>query len=212
MKPDVLARVFEPFFTTKPIGKGTGLGLSTVYGIVKQTGGYITVDSAIGTGTAVTIYLPHVDGTAEAVSSSRPPARTLTGMETVLLVEDEAAVRELVRKTLERYGYHVLPAQDADDATTTEGQYIGPIHLLLTDIVMPGLNGPDLAQRLVRRRPSMAVLYMSGFAHRVAVDLGSFSAKTSFLQKPFTPVSLATRVRECLDRHADSLGQESMPR
>jgi signal transduction histidine kinase len=212
MKPEVLARVFEPFFTTKPIGKGTGLGLSTVYGIVKQNGGYITVDSALGTGTTFTIYLPHVDGPAEALSSGPSPARALTGKETVLLVEDEAGVRELVRKTLERYGYHVLPAQDADDATVIEGRYSGHIHLLLTDIVMPGLTGPDLAQRLVRRRPSMAVLYMSGFVHRVAVDLGSISTKTSFLQKPFTPVGLATKVRECLDRHAGSLRQESMPR
>jgi len=201
MKPEVLARVFEPFFTTKPVGKGTGLGLSTVYGIVTQSGGCVTVDSTPGAGTTFTTYWPQVDQPVESAYSGRPSARTLSGTETVLLVEDEAGVRELVKRMLARYGYHVLSAGDATDALAIEQRHDGPIHLLLTDIVMPGLNGPDLAQRLVRRRRSMAVLYMSGFAH-VAVGLGAGSGRTSFVQKPFSAEILGAKVRECLDRHA----------
>jgi PAS domain S-box-containing protein len=209
MTPDVLAHMFEPFFTTKPIGKGTGLGLSTVYGIVKQNAGYITVESTVGTGTTFTVYWPQVDEPAEVQDSGRPAPRSLRGSETVLLVEDEAAVRELVRKMLKRYGYRVLVAQDAADALVTEKHHPGSIDVLLTDIVMPGLNGPDLAQRLVRRRPAIAVLYMSGFAQHLAVGLGSLSGRADFLQKPFTPETLALKVRECLDRHPRPYAQES---
>jgi two-component system cell cycle sensor histidine kinase/response regulator CckA len=211
MKPDVLARVFEPFFTTKPIGKGTGLGLSTVYGIVKQNNGYVTIDSTPGTGTTVTIYWPQVDEPIDALSPGRSSAHTLRGTETVLLVEDEAGVRELVRKMLERHGYHILRAKDGAEAIAIEERHEGPIHLLLTDIVMPGLNGPDLAQHLVRRRPAMEVLYMSGFAHHVALGFGSVSERTAFLPKPFASETLATKVRECLDRHVGSHNQEPMP-
>ncbi|MGH9347923.1 MAG: ATP-binding protein, partial [Vicinamibacterales bacterium] len=210
MKPEVLARVFEPFFTTKPVGKGTGLGLSTVYGIVKQNGGYVTVHSTPGTGTAFTTFWPEVHESISSQGASRSSARTLRGTETILLVEDEGGVRELVRKILERYGYLVLSARDAADAMTIDERHDNPIHLLLTDIVMPGLNGPDLAQRLVRRRPAMEVVYMSGFAHHVAVGLGSVSDRTCFLQKPFTAETLAAMVRECLDRRTGP--QESVPK
>ena len=212
MKPEVLARAFEPFFTTKPIGKGTGLGLSTVYGIVKQNSGYVTVDSTPATGTTVTTYWPQVDEPVASLSASRSSARTLKGTETILLVEDEGGVRELVRKLLERYGYCVLPARDAAEAMAIEARHDGAIHVLLTDIVMPGLNGPDLAQRLVRRRPAMPVIYMSGFAHHTAVGFGSISERTCFIHKPFLAETLAATVRECLDRHAGSQPQESVPR
>jgi two-component system, cell cycle sensor histidine kinase and response regulator CckA len=210
MKPDVLARAFEPFFTTKAIGKGTGLGLSTVYGIVRQNGGYMNVDSAPGKGTTFTIYWPLVDEPLESLSAARASAATLKGHETVLLVEDDAAVRTLVLKILERYEYEVLPARDASEAIAIEERHGGSIHLLLTDIVMPGLNGPDLAQRLVGRRPGIEVLYMSGFAHR-AGGIGSVSRRTGFLQKPFDSETLVAKVRECLDRHAGSQHQERMP-
>jgi len=211
MKPEVLSHVFDPFFTTKPTGKGTGLGLSTVYGIVKQHDGYVTVDSAPGVGTTFTIYWPQVDDAAEALPAVRVSAQTLGGTETVLLVEDEAGLRDLVTKMLERRGYRVLGAKDGAAGIAIEEHHAGPIHLLLTDIVMPGLKGPDLAQRLVRRRPSMSVLYMSGFAHHVSMGFGSISGRTDFLQKPFSSETLATKVRECLDRHVDSPRQESAP-
>jgi CheY-like chemotaxis protein len=206
MKPEIVARIFEPFFTTKPVGKGTGLGLSTVYGIVKQNSGYVRVDSTPGAGTTFTIYWPEVDEPAEGFVRESAAVRTLTGTETVLLVEDEASVRELVRKILEKYGYRVLPASDGAEALDIEGRYTGSLDLLLTDIVMPGLNGPDLAQRLVRRRPSMKVIYMSGFAHHLAAGLGSISRRTSFIQKPFSAETLASALRECLEGGND-LGQ-----
>jgi len=201
MTPEVRARVFEPFFTTKPVGRGTGLGLSTVYGIVKQHGGYITVDSAPGTGTTFVIYWPYVDEPAEPLSQGRAVESGLRGTETVLVVEDEAGIRALVGKMLERYGYQVMLAQHAEDALALDERHGGPIHLLLTDIVMPGLNGPDLAQRLVGRRPTMKVLYMSGFAPHVTISAGSLSDRAAFLQKPFAADTLATKVRECLDHH-----------
>jgi CheY-like chemotaxis protein len=207
MKPEVVARVFEPFFTTKPVGKGTGLGLSTVYGIVKQGGGCVTVDSTAGAGTTFTIYWPQVDQPAQGANPGRPSVPILKGQETVLLVEDEAGVRELVKRMLARYGYDVLSAGDATEALAIEQGHEGPIHLLLSDIVMPGLNGPDLAQRLVRRRPSMVVLYMSGFAHHAVGGLGAVSGRTSFVQKPFSAETLGAKVRECLDHRAGSARQ-----
>jgi PAS domain S-box-containing protein len=212
MKPEIVARVFEPFFTTKPVGKGTGLGLSTVYGIVKQNGGYVAVDSTPGAGTTFTIYWPEVDEPVDSSSAARVPVRTLRGTETVLLVEDEAGVRELVRKILERHGYRVLPARDAAEAITMEEGHDGPLQLLVTDIVMPGLNGPDLAQRLVRRRPEMQVVYMSGFSHQVAVGFGSVSGRTSFIQKPFSADAFALAVRECLDRRTGAQHDGRVPK
>ena len=209
MNPEVAARVFEPFFTTKPIGKGTGLGLSTVYGIVKQNHGYITVDTAPGAGTTFTIYWPEVDEPAEPVFREGLPVHSLAGSETVLLVEDETGVRDLVRKMLERRGYCVLAAADGAAALAIEERHEGPIHLLLTDIVMPGMNGPDLAQRLVRRRPTMPVLYMSGFAPSAMMDFGSLSARADFIQKPFAAETLAAKVRVCLNRHPGMGNRES---
>jgi two-component system cell cycle sensor histidine kinase/response regulator CckA len=203
MTPDVLARAFEPLFTTKEPGHGTGLGLSTVHGIVKQSDGCITVESTPGVGTTFTIYLPEVDDPIASTDSKAPSVTTLKGTETILLVEDDAGVRILIRKMLEGYGYTVLQARNADDATAIAEEYRGPIHLLMSDIIMPRLNGPNLAQGMVRRRPAIQVLYVSGFANQVAIEYRSFSQNVSFLQKPFAAETLAMKVRERLDRHVD---------
>jgi hypothetical protein len=211
MKPEVLVRVFEPFFTTKPIGKGTGLGLSTVYGIVKQNGGYVTVDSTPGVGTTFTTYWPQVDAPVTGLRTHGSSAGALKGSETILLVEDEEGVRELARRILERYGYRVLPARDAAEAMAIEEHHDGTIHVLLTDLVMPGLNGASLAQRLVLRRPAMPVIYMSGYAHNAAVSFGSVGERTCFLQKPFPMERLAATVRECLDRQTGAQPQQPVP-
>jgi len=201
MAPEVLAHVFEPFFTTKGPGKGTGLGLSMVYGLVKQSGGYIMVESSPGVGTTVTMYLPAVDDPVESAAAGPQCVQTLEGTETILLVEDDAGVCSLMRKVLERYSYTVLSTQDAGDAIAIDDSYRGAIHLLVTDMIMPGLSGPDLAQRIVRRRPAIKVLFVSGYRSREVIDLGVSSQNASFLQKPFRPETLATKVRECLDHH-----------
>jgi len=206
MTPDVLAHIFEPFFTTKGPEKGTGLGLSTVYGAVKQGGGYITVESTPGAGTTVTTYWPTVDEPVESAAAGAWPVNTLQGTETILLVDDETGVRELIRRVLEGHGYKVLQARDVGDAMAIEETHRGPIHLLLSDIIMPGLNGPDLAQRIVRRRPAIKVLFVSGYTNREAMDVGLTSQSVSVLQKPFTPDTLATKVRERLDRRVGQTG------
>jgi PAS domain S-box-containing protein len=201
MTPDVRACVFEPFFTTKGAGKGTGLGLSTVAGLAEQSGGFVTLDSTPGIGTTVTTYWPAVDGTIEPAAADSP-ATTLEGTETILLVEDETGVRQLIGKVLERYGYKVLPARDAEHAIAIEAGYEDPIALLVSDLIMPGLNGPELAQRIVQRRPDIKVLFVSGYASRQAVELSLTTRNASFLSKPFTPEKLARKVRERLDRAA----------
>jgi signal transduction histidine kinase/CheY-like chemotaxis protein len=208
MPPDVLARVFEPFFTTKPQGQGTGLGLSTVYDVVKQSGGYVTIESEPGVGTTVTSYFPSVDDPIEA-STTEATEPSLDGNETILLVEDDVAIRELAGKVLDSYGYTVLAAQDVAEAIALGTDHAGPIHLLLSDVVMPDLSGPDLAQRLVRRRPALRVLYMSGFSNYRATHLGGISKQAGFISKPFTPEALASRVRQVLDRGAAPSEQES---
>jgi PAS domain S-box-containing protein len=206
MAPEVVAHVFEPFFTTKGPAKGTGLGLSTTYGIVRQSGGYITVESTPGVGTSFTIYLPRVDDLIESAGARAPSVTTLQGTETILLVEDEPSVRALIGRMLEGYGYAVLQARDVFDAIAIAEGPREPIHLLVSDIIMPGLNGPALAQRLVRRRPAIKVLYVSGFANQVALPLGSINQSASFLQKPFAAATLATKVRECLDHQVGQAG------
>ena len=191
------ARIFEPFFTTKAPGKGTGLGLSTVYGIVKQSGGNIWVYSEPGRGTTFKVYLPRVENTAEPVQVIRPaPGR---GTESILLVEDEEAVRALAREVLEGYGYTVFEARDVADAMLIAERHTGPIHLLVTDVVMPQMSGRALAERLASLRPEMKVLFMSGYTANAIVHHGTLDAGTSFVQKPFTPDVLARKVREVLD-------------
>lgn len=191
------AHAFEPFFTTKPKGKGTGLGLATVYGIVDQTGGAITIKTALGHGTAVRIYLPAVTAPAERREPEPPPAKTF-GTESILVVEDNDAVRELAILTLRQRGYTVLEASSAEQAIDLIARGARP-QLLLTDVVMPGLSGPNLAARLLQQIPRLRVLYMSGYSEAAAAAHGTFGGSVPLLQKPFTSGQLAERVRVALD-------------
>ena len=198
MDAETQARIFEPFFTTKEMGKGTGLGLATVYGVVKQSGGFIWVYSEVGHGTTFKIYLPR---TTEAVAEERPaPARSLRGTETVLLVEDEEALREFTATALTQHGYTVLTAGRPDEAIAMASRHQGPIDLLLTDVIMPGMNGRALAGNLIAVRPEIRVVYMSGytgFSHPELVD-----SNIILLAKPFTREALLHKVREGLTRVA----------
>jgi two-component system, cell cycle sensor histidine kinase and response regulator CckA len=200
MDAETTAHLFEPFFTTKEVGKGTGLGLATVYGIVKQSEGYITVYSEPGHGTTFKIYLPRVAGPAPAAAPAPAPPERSRGSETVLVVEDEEAVRSLSRRALEASGYTVLAAADGPDALRLVERYGGPIHLVLTDVVMPGMTGREMAERLTQRRPGLRVLYMSGYPGDAIVHRGALEPGTAFLQKPFMPEDLTRKVREVLDR------------
>ena len=201
MSADTLAHIFEPFYTTKESSRGTGLGLSTVYGIVKQSGGHVSVYSELEKGTTFNVYLPRVQdnllgaSTAESLDSS-----AVKGRETILLVEDEPAVRELTRMVLTERGYSVIEALSPEDAVRLSGERGREIHLLLTDVVMPGMSGHDLAKRLTARYPNLRVLYMSGYAYNIFAEGGTLEENVSFLQKPFTPKALAQKVRETLDR------------
>ena len=196
---DILAHVFEPFFTTKGPGKGTGLGLPTVYGIVKQSGGYVTIDTVPGVGTTITTYLPVCDEPLTEAAPRQEP-RTVSGTETVLLVEDDAATRELMHRTLAPHGYTVVDARDVWDALTLARSRASRIDLLLTDIVMPDMNGPQLAQHVVTMHPKIRVLYVSGFPQVSALGGQAVSDRVSFLPKPFTPSTLLASVREALDK------------
>jgi signal transduction histidine kinase len=198
MDEDTVARVFEPFFTTKERGKGTGLGLATVYGIVRQSGGQINVSSAPGTGTTFRIHLPRVDAPVDAARVATPVTAPAAGTETILVAEDEQMVRVLIRKVLEQAGYTVLLGDGGAEALQLAERHTGRIHLLVTDVVMPGMNGPELARRLLERRPETKVLFLSGYADDAVERHGVLAPGTAFMQKPFSPSALAARVREVL--------------
>ena len=198
MAPEIRGRIFEPFFTTKDKGKGTGLGLSTVYGIVKQSGGYVWVYSEVGRGTSFKIYLPRVDAPAEELQLPRTPD-SVVGTETILLAEDDPMLRPLAKGLLEKLGYTVIYAENAATALEAAANHAGPIQLLVADVVMPGASGRELARQLEKTRPQTKVLYVSGYTDDAIVHHGMLEPGLNFLQKPFTPAALARKVREVLD-------------
>jgi hypothetical protein len=196
MNAETRAHLFEPFFTTKAQGQGTGLGMTTVFGIVKQSGGAMDVSSEPGKGTSMTVYLPSIDQPATAEMDA-PVAQAAGGSETILLVEDDEQVRNLIRDTLRSEGYKILDAPNAADARRIAGAHKGPIHLLISDVVMPKEGGPELAASLARRRPAIKVLFMSGYTDQAVVE-------SSFIQKPFTPAALSRKVRDILKGNGET--------
>jgi len=200
MDRQTVAHIFEPFFTTKESGRGTGLGLSTVYGIVKQSGGYIWVYSEPGKGSTFKVYLPRVEEVSEAASSPQAAPRAQRGTETILVVEDEEAVRELIQTVLKEKGYDVIPSLDPQHAEQIAARFPGEIHLLLTDMVMPGTSGRELAERISARRREIRVLFMSGYTDNVITSGGMLEEGLAFLQKPFSPGALVQKVREVLSQ------------
>jgi two-component system, cell cycle sensor histidine kinase and response regulator CckA len=203
MDRETQSRIFEPFFTTKEKGKGTGLGLSTVYGIVKQGGGYIFAQSEPGCGTTFRIYLPRVADPADSPRVDKHAQAAAGGSETVLLVEDEESVRELVRETLKTRGYKVIEASDGIAGMRVSEEYQGNIEILITDVVMPGMSGRELAKRVAAARPNIRVLYLSGYTEDAIIHEGALEPGTGFLQKPFTLQVLARKVREVLQGESD---------
>jgi CheY-like chemotaxis protein len=200
MSAETMRRIFEPFFTMKPLGKGTGLGLSSSLGIVQQSGGAMAVESALGHGTTFYVYLP-VAASAETSEPALPSGVTqLNGKETILVVEDEDNVRNMVRTILRRYGYEVLAAQNGGEALLLCEQHPGEIHAMLSDVVLPLISGTQLCGRLRPLRPDMRVVFMSGYAKEGTLD--DLNVGQAFIQKPFTPQSLVTGLRAVLDRQA----------
>jgi PAS domain S-box-containing protein len=193
------ARIFEPFFTTKPVGKGTGLGLATVYGVVQQSGGYIWLYTEPGHGTSFKIYLPRVDAVETAAAADASLAGALDGSETVLVAEDEEAVRQIIEKALDAHGYRVLSARDGAEALERASVYAGQIDLLVTDVVMPDMNGRELSRRLVETRPNLRTLYLSGYTDDAILHRGVLQQGVAFLQKPFSLRMLARKVREVIE-------------
>ncbi|HTK74339.1 MAG TPA: PAS domain S-box protein, partial [Gemmataceae bacterium] len=201
------ARLFEPFFTTKKVGEGTGLGLATVYGVVKQSGGDISVRTAPGEGTTFTLYLPtsNLPAAGGKPRETPPSAPTAAAQETVLVVEDDDAVRVLVRLVLTRQGYQVLEARDGESALALVESYDQPIHLLVSDVVMPGVSGPELAAKVTAQRPDLRVMFLSGYTEDEVIRRGGGTA--AFLHKPFLPTALTVKVREVLNGQLQSLNQ-----
>ena len=204
MDAAVKARLFEPFFTTKKQGEGTGLGLATVYGIVKQSGGYIEVESEVGKGTTFRIYLPQAEESAQPERAAPPVPETRRAKETILLAEDLDAVREVVRDLLEAQGYKVLAARHGAEALALAEKHKGPLHLLLTDVVMPEMSGPELAQRLCRLRPEMKILFMSGYTDAAIADEGALGSGANYVQKPVSAEELARKLRDLLGAQGHS--------
>jgi CheY-like chemotaxis protein len=194
-----LARVFDPFFTTKEPGKGTGLGLSTVFGIVKQSGGDVKVASVLGAGTTFTVSLPAASAEIVEAPSAPSPGALSNGTETILLVDDEPAVRAIAQRILERAGYTVLAAANGHDARTLLEGHVGVVALLLTDIIMPGMSGWQLAEQLVTIRPALRVLFASGYAGDAVLPGRRLEGPINFLAKPFSAATLTRKVRDVLD-------------
>lgn len=208
MPTEVLSHIFEPFFTTKEEGKGTGLGLSTVFGIVTQGGGGIDVTSRIGQGSRFDVYFPSVRSNLDQTASDEAPRSSNRGHETILLVEDDAPVRDLVREELKKLGYRVLESKNGLEACLVATQQVGNFQLLLTDVVMPGMNGTELAQHLRIIKPDLKILFMSGYADDIGI--GAHDRQSDYLQKPFTPEVLGQRIRRLLDMAP--LPQTGVPR
>ena len=200
MTADTQAHIFEPFFTTKEVGKGTGLGLSTVYGIVKQSGGYIWVYSELGVGTTFKVYLPAVDEEARSAEGESGGVALPSGRETVLVVEDEESVRDVLHQMLEANGYRVLVAQDGAEAFRIVDAHAGAIHLLVTDVIMPGMTGPNVVERITPKHPEMKVLYISGYTEEAISRHGVMSPGTAFLSKPIGAATFLSKIRELMDR------------
>jgi CheY-like chemotaxis protein len=199
MDEQTKARIFEPFFTTKEVGKGTGLGLASVHGIIEQSGGRVYVYSEPGHGTTFKMFFPAVDAPLAAQAIERSPLRSMGGTETVLIAEDAAGVRVVACEGLRKNGYEILEAESAAVALDIASAFSGTIHLLVTDIVMPGKSGRQLAEELAVLRPHMKVLFVSGYTNDALIHHGMLGTGFNLLQKPFTPASLARRVREVLD-------------
>ncbi len=199
MDEDVLSRIFDPFFTTKEHGKGTGLGLATVYGIVKQHGGYIYAYSEKGRGTTFKIYLPACKKAAEETESKPFTKALLQGNETILIVDDNASIRQLIVETLKPLGYTCLQAESGKDALNVLRKYSGKVHLLLTDVVMPGMSGRELAETIRKERPDMKVIFMSGYTENIIAHHGVLEEGINYISKPVTPVTLTQKIRSVLD-------------
>jgi CheY-like chemotaxis protein len=195
----VLQRAFEPFFTTKEVGQGTGLGLATVHGIVRQSGGHVGVYSEVGKGTSFKVYLPASDGKKSLDRPSKSSEAPRKGTESILLVEDEDRVRAMSKTALELFGYKVLEARGGEEALQACAIHVGPIDLLITDVVMPGMSGRQVAEAVAAQRPGVKVIYCSGYTDDAVVRHGVLTADAAFLQKPFTVAALANKVRAVLD-------------
>jgi CheY-like chemotaxis protein len=201
MAPEIQSRIFEPFYTTKAPGKGTGLGLSVVHGIVQQSGGRIEVDSAPGRGSVFNVFFPAIAEDVPAAAASRSSRREeLNGTETLLLVEDEDAVRTTSMMVLQTWGYNVLAAASGEEASQLLAEHAERVELLLTDVVMPGMSGRDLADALRQENPDLKVLFMSGYTSDAVLRHGILHGAANFLEKPFSPATLAKKVRDVLDR------------
>jgi CheY-like chemotaxis protein len=210
MDENTQSHLFEPFFTTKDSSKGTGLGLATVYETVKQSGGSVTVSSKLGLGTTIQIYRPRVEEPVEVVDTPEPILRSLQGEERILVVEDDDAVRRMTRQFLEIRGYTVIEAMSAANAIQFVESHDETIDLVLTDVVMPGMKGRELVERLAKVRPTLRVLYMSAHTEDDAINIGILRPGTAFIGKPFSPDELASKVRDVLIGNSESPGEQPL--
>jgi len=210
MDRETQARIFEPFYTTKELGKGTGLGLATVYGIVKQSGGYIWVYSELNQGTLFKVYLPRVDESVQP-AKKEPEAVVLESCKTILLAEDSASLREMAREYLASLGYVVLEAASGSEALQKAKEFDGPIHLLLTDVVMPEMSGPELARHMTELRPEIKIIFTSGYTNDAIARQGVLDPAVAFIQKPYRPKALALKIQEVLAVPATKASNHTPP-